>query len=280
MCETTYYLLWNLSATFTWEDALSLPIFPFIKPYIVRFGFSERLLESMDVWSEICTNTLVDQFFCARPEIFYGRDSARDEYSSYGDTARIAILDSFNQFSIAVDRETAVELDQWVRRNFFCRELELSIDTWKRLFQLAARPDSGSTDYRVRTPPALDRVLPLIQQKFHEEYTSLRFAISISQSAEKYFTDHSISVSSDHIECMGTNVCDVIDKSDVIEIFQKISTDCSHRERQDIVSWAMMQLSVLRNVRWTTTNLYGDRFFTTELPCSNTPSILDLPDLD
>jgi hypothetical protein len=278
MCETTYYMLWNRSAATEWVNAMGLLVFPFSEPYLLNLGVSEDLRSSIHILREISQEILFDEYFFKKDEIRYYCDSPAELYAAYGEGIRFAILKILNQFTEATQRTKAIEVDHWIRRHFFCGQLSRRIETWETVFSIVAGRHNVSI--QIDLLPELERILPFIEKQFPEAYDSFSRSMNFSELARKYYDAHSIEISSDVLTRIEMNFYDISRQVKVIQIFQKIAFEFSHREKQKIVSWAVLRLNALSNIRWSEIDLYGDRMFTTELPCSNTPSILDLPDLD
>ncbi|MGI0495509.1 hypothetical protein ACN4EG_27340, partial [Alkalinema pantanalense CENA528] len=66
------------------------------------------------------------------------------------------------------------------------------------------------------------------------------------------------------------------EQSGVIQALQTVANKLSYRQVQEVVRWSRLVLqSQLQLV-----HLQGDRLIKVQAPCSDVPSILDLPSLD
>jgi hypothetical protein len=254
MCETTYYLLWNDGNSVLWLPALSLPILPEVQPLLPHMGLSSQLLDHLSQWQPIYESAIAKRN--RRSELECPLPNYR------GEPIREIILQALQQFADQTDRPIAVELDRWVRRHVFCESLGRSLRGWQRILLEATRYHPSSPK-AVRCPDSLETLLPQIETWLTTDFSSaLRKVLPNPDNLDQSFAK----------QCLG----EILERSVIIQSLCYIAQSLTAREIQQLVGWSRLQAIVLQT---DVIDLQGDRLLQATLPCSNVPSILDLPHL-
>jgi hypothetical protein len=268
MCETTYYLLWNPSAIARWKEGLGFLLNPWTSKYLPLLHLSPSLIGSLEIWRPI-----YDSMQAELTSLIWNDDVIREGYQY---RERTAVLWALRQFAEATSNETAIELDRWVRRHFFCENLKISLRVWKRLLSIAYTFEH-TTEKIIHPPDALIAILRLSSQP--AEYISVlnrerSHWQSVNQSIKDWVAvNPEITYSFEEDSAIFT-LGGMIEDCVVIRCLQEMATQLTFWEIQDAVCWALMQASVwMRNDGLA---LCGDTLIRVELPCHDTPSVLEM----
>jgi hypothetical protein len=268
MCETTYYLLWNTSAIAKWVQGLGFLLNPWVKKYTPILHISPQLVDTLEVWRPIYSSM--------QSELVSSEFNIIIE-DNYQYEPRNTIIRALQQLSEASTYEIAIELDRWVRRHFFCEYLQKSLRVWERLFSIAYRFEN-ETESIVKPPEELINILyglnesPYALNIFDDEkdyWRNINRDIKGWLAANPNVTFDSVQENSE-ILTLGT----IIEECSTIWCFQQISLQLTFWEMQNVVRWALMQASVWRG--HDRLFIRGDELIKLELPCHNTPSVLEM----
>jgi hypothetical protein len=264
MCQTTYYLLWNDSASIYWLKALSLPVLPWTKILLPVLGLSENLLKNLTVWEPIISQAILEDHKKLQAKKMW-------EDGERGEVIRDIVLEALKSFESQCGKDSALELERWARRNFFCLEVEMMINAWRRILRFAM-PDSYSSHDYVPIPVSLAALIPEIEQAIGFETGELFLQLALNAARDYARDDHDELVNSYEF----TMLKKVVRQERVIKVFKLVADRLSPIAIQELVRWSMLQASAF-TPPMNPVHLYGDKYLRREPPCFDTISIANIP---
>jgi hypothetical protein len=273
--------------------ALELLTLPWVEPFFPEMGVPQFIIEHPDVWKPIYEEIVphYEQLFANhyRPD---GDDTVLEEESEEEKDNAVtehykflvprftlqSLIRSLRQLADIAGKDTAVELEHWVRRHFLSHQTENSLTDWNIILQYAVRP-AGSKYNLISPPEFIAEFVPIMENLcsvWKEEEQKERIAAAMPEPTTEELKFEFIGLDSSWLvteEAMRVNTA--IKQQSTLEVIKLLAENLHERQQAEFISWVKLQASNISIV--SIKNLRADTFFRADFPFSNSPSLLDLP---
>ncbi len=257
-------LSWDDSATRYWLLALSLPILPWAKPFLPLVELPDFLFTHPEAWEPIYHQAVTEYEILNTTHDFPpGRR---------GEPVKQVVTKALQQLAAKAGRDVALDLEHWVIRHFYCRELINALSSWRKYLLLA----SPSTFHIYKIPPP-DVLLPILPEI--DDITSpmrdMNLIVQIHQVAPP--PPYKQSDYERLASCFeATMLNQAANQGLIIKALRVIASKLNKDQSFEVVKWAQLQALALKPPR-DPEEICGDKYLQIELPCSDFPSVLDFP---
>lgn len=269
-----------LEFEFSWEDteswnylrALSLPTLSWAAPFLLLLGLPNALLDQPSIWESIYTQAFIEH------ETRYQMSDWTGTHGERGQLVRQVVTKALWQLAEEMGRDVALNLEQWVRFHFFCPEASRAMREWERTLRDAyLSPDSRRYDRKVPPPAVLVPILPeifeLVNLDCRNKITDAWRRVAPPPPYEQIPYEY---MEYCYEELLLSTAFDI---ALTLKALQTIASRLNDTERSEVVAWAQIQAKTMSRYG-KPENLCGDKYLQVELPCFNTPSLLDCSPLD
>jgi hypothetical protein len=269
---------------YVWNDLYGLYLFPSLKvltlpwakPFLPEMGLPQFIVEKPEEWTPIYEAMFANYTELHNTAVKDLKPGDGHEYHTRIDprTTLQAFLGGLKQLVNIAGKETAVELEHWVRRHFLSYKIEVALWDWGMIFCYAVLP---AKDRKNQIPPP-DFIAGFLQTmenlrsfwKDVELEERLKAAMPTPSAEELALTEGEILLSND-----ARLLEKVILQQSAMEILKLLAKNLNEQHKRDFIEWVNLQGGVISTVR--VESLCEEIFFRIELPFINSPSLLDLP---
>lgn len=267
--QKEYNRLWRSSDEFNWLGAMSLPALSWVRPFLPLLGLPAVLVERPDIWTPIYKEMILDQRNRSR-ELSNLAIEVREQAEAQ--LLHQVITKALFKLADRLGQEVAVEFEHWVRRHFLCHEVELAMNAWLSVLRAACDPPGSRCD---QVPPIVV-LLPILPEI--KNLVSLQHRTEINEAIEKVVPPPPY----EQIPYEKMTTCyetllvqKAAQQASTMKALQTIASRLNDKDRTQVIAWAVAQAEAIRPT--IKPRLKGNKYLQTKLPCSDLPSVFDLP---
>ncbi|MBE9116585.1 hypothetical protein IQ249_11805 [Lusitaniella coriacea LEGE 07157] len=246
---------------FQWLRALSLPVLPWVKPFLPLLDIPQLVQDNSSLWEEIYLQNLAALKVISESPEPITREELETIYP-------LGILQAMHQLAEQGGVAVALELERWVRRYFRPHESHTPLCHWHsvlRLTFLLQRHD------RIPPPAVLEPLVPDIE-KLYRNFEEARYEIFDIAPPNPLGGKSS--------RCMEVTLMSQARRNTFpVRVLRKIAQELNPVERQEVINWAERQVKVMfPPIDRDPSVLCGERYMRVEPPGFDMPSILGFSD--
>jgi hypothetical protein len=256
--------------------SLKVLTLPWVKPFLPEMGLPQFIVEKPEEWAPIYEAMFAEYTKLHDAALKELKPGAGHEYHTRT-LPRVTLrsfLGGLTQLANKAGKDTAIELEHWVRRHFLSHKTEITLWEWGKIFRYAVLPANDRKN-QIPPPDFIAGFIPTMENlqsfwKYDELEERLKMAMPTPSAEELILTDGEILLSSD-----ARIIKDAILQQSTIEILKLLAQNLNREQKQDFFEWSKLQGSMISIVN--INNLSERELCQQYLPFNNSPSLLDLP---
>jgi hypothetical protein len=268
---------------YIWNDLYSLYLFPslklltvpWVKSFLPEIGLPQFIVEQPEKWTPIYEEMIANYTKLHDAAVKDLKPESGYEYHTRIDprTTLQAFLGGLQQLVRVSGKDTATDLEHWVRRHFLSHEVDSKTYNWRSIFCYAVLPPNDRKS-QVLPPSFIAEFVPTMKNlqsfsKCDELEERIKEAMPPPSTEELALTEGEILLSND-----ARILEKVILQQSTMEIWKLLTQNLNKQQKHEFIEWAKQQGN---RVNMRTDCLIEDVFSRTSFPFNDSPSLLDLP---